>query len=142
MLSEYFVTASIVLSIYVLVRSFRKSQYQSVFGYLYTVLLLYIVPVSCIFLGFEPEGFEWLAAYLSAVSSSALIASRFRPYRIANYVDSMMQRRVMWKMYMGDTGEYREWHAGLKKHKKYFLAMLGIFPFLFALTGFLAITLE
>lgn len=135
-------TVSIVLSVYVLVRSFRQSKYQSVYGYFYTLLLLYVIPVSCIKLGFSPKGIEWYAAYLAAVSSSVLVGSLFQPCRIVNYVDSMMQRRTMWKAYMGDTQEYRERSEGLKKHRKYFLAMLGAFPLLFGITGFLAVSLQ
>jgi hypothetical protein len=74
-----FTTVSILLSAYALVCSFRKGEAQSIYGYFYTLLLLYVVPIFCIKMGFAPVGFGWFAAYLTAISSSLLMASAFRP---------------------------------------------------------------
>lgn len=137
-----FTAVSILLSAFVLVRCFRRGKLQSIHGYFYTLLVLYVVPIFCIKMGFDPEGFGWFAAYLTAISSSLLIASFFRPYRIVNYLDSLSERGLMWKRYMGDTAEYAEWRANLKKYRRYFLIMLGIFPIFFTICGFIATSIH
>lgn len=140
--SALFATGSILVSVATLALCFRKGEPSSLYDFSYTLLVLFVVPLFTIYAGFEPKGPGPASAWLAAISMSMLLASHFRPRRIATFLGAYSQKRVMWKRYMGDTAEYAEWHAELRAHRKYFLIMLGLLPVLLALSLGLTMTLK
>lgn len=140
--SALFATGSILVAVVTLALCFRKGEPGSLYGFFYTLLVLFVVPLFTIYAGFQPAGPGPASAWLSAISVSMLLASRFRPNKIVMFLDAYSQKRVMWKRYMGDTPEYAEWSAELKAHRKCFLILLGLLPVLLVPTVALAIALE
>ena len=139
--SALFAAGSILVAVVTLALCFRRGERASLYSFFYTLLVLFVVPLFAIYAGFRPSGLGPAGAWLSAISGSMLLASRFRPNRIVKFLGAYSEKRVMWKRYMGDTAEYAEWHSELKAHRKYFLRLLGILPVLLVPTVALATAL-
>lgn len=132
--SALFATGAILVTGVTLALCFPKGERPSLYGFFYTLLVLFAVPLFTMYAGFQPAGPGPAWAWLAASSVSMLLASRFRPHRIVRALEAYSQKRTMWKRYMGDTADYAEWYAELKTYRKYFLIQLGLLPVLLALT--------